>query len=124
VLQVLFVRAKNLASGFGKSTKIESSYVVTGFHTLAEKPVDIDIFQSGEDDIAASFLERHFGEGLVDFDRDHLRLHRVPNADHTIRPLFAQERFFDVLRAALNRIAKRGDSAAATAAHSSSLPRT
>ena len=80
---------------------------MTGFRTLAQKPVEIDIFLSMEDDIAVSFLERHFGVGLVDFEREHLRVHRVPHADHTIRPLFAQERFFELVRAALARLTRR-----------------
>ena len=53
-----------------------------------------------------SFFERHFGAGLTDFDRERLRLHRVPGCDHTIRPLFAQDRFFQLVRAALERITK------------------
>jgi pimeloyl-ACP methyl ester carboxylesterase len=108
VLKVLFLRARGLLSLRGRPRADEPSYVVTGFHSLARKPVEIDIFLSGADEIAVGFLERHFGVGLVGFDREHLRVHRVPGADHTIRPLFAQERFFDLLRTALGRIAKDG----------------
>lgn len=106
-LRVLSIRVKDALSFGGKRNQGEPSYVVTGFRTLAEKPVEIDIFMSGEDVHCRTFLERHFGAGLVDFDREHLRLHREPNADHTIRPLYAQEHFFDLLRTALERIAKR-----------------
>jgi dienelactone hydrolase len=106
LLKVSYIRAKDALSFNNAQARGEPSYVVTGFHTLAEKPVDIDIFMSGEDVHCRTFLERHFGVGLADFEREHLRLHREPNADHTIRPLYAQEHFFDLLRTALKRIAK------------------
>jgi pimeloyl-ACP methyl ester carboxylesterase len=103
--EVVKLRAKGLLTP-EHSRAVGPSYVVTGFHDLAKKPVEIDIFMSGDDEIATGFLERHFGAGLEGFDREHLRLTRVPGCDHTIRPLFAQERFFDLLWTALGRIAK------------------
>ena len=105
-LKLLFVKAAAGLPFRAKPGSMGASYVARGFHELARKPVQVDIFLSGADDIAASFLERHFGAGLRDFDREHLRLHRVPNCDHTIRPLFAQDRFFQLVRAALDRITK------------------
>ena len=88
-----------------KRTHNEPSYVVTGFHALARRPVEIDVVVAGTDALCRNFLERHFGEGLINFDREHLRLHRVPNCDHTLRPLFAQDLFYDLLSAAIARIA-------------------
>ena len=114
VLEVSYYRLKGLFS-FQRTPDRERSYVYTGIQKLAEKPVDIDIFLSGQDVNAISFLERHFGVGMTDFDREHLRLHRVPNTDHTIRPLFAQARFFEVLRSSLARIGG-GESKPATMA--------
>ena len=115
VLEVSYYRLKGLLSFQRKPGQNERSYVYTGIQKLADKPVDIDIFLSGQDVNAISFLERHFGVGLTDLDREHLRLHRVPNTDHTIRPLFGQARFFKVLRSSLARIAG-GESAPATLA--------
>ncbi len=105
-LKILFIRAAAKVQCRSNSAAPGQSYVATGFYELTRKPVEIDIVLSGEDAIAVSFLERHFGAGLKDFDRERLRLHRVPNCDHTIRPLFAQDRFFQVVRAALDRITK------------------
>ena len=104
-LKILFIRAA-AALPFRTKAAIGGSYVATGFYELTQKPVEVDIFLSGEDAIATSFLERHFGEGLADFDRARLRLHRVPHCDHTIRPLFAQDRLFQLVRAALKRVTK------------------
>ncbi len=87
-----------------KADESGPSYVVTGFHDLANKPVEIDIFISVGDS-SVPFLERHFGVGLPNFDREHLRLHREHNTDHTIRALFAQDRFFQLLRKSLARVA-------------------
>ncbi len=105
-LKILLIRATARVPFRAKSGTNEPSYVATGFYELTRKPVEVDIFLSGEDEIAVSFLERHFGAGLKNFDRERLRLHRVSNTDHTIRPLFAQNRFFQILRSALERIAK------------------
>jgi hypothetical protein len=83
----------------------ERSYVYTGFHSLAAKPVEIDVFVSGGDPIAIAFLDRHFGIGFEGFRGERLRTHLCPGADHTIRPFHAQDMFFSVLRGALARIA-------------------
>lgn len=108
VLKILFVRAGAALPFRAKPAAGGGSYVATGFYELTQKPVEVDIFLSGQDSIATSFLERHFGVGLEDFDRPRLRLHRVPYCDHTVRPLFAQERLFQVVRDALKRVAKGG----------------
>jgi pimeloyl-ACP methyl ester carboxylesterase len=105
VLEIAFLRAKDALSFRRKAN--EPSYVFTGFHTLSEKPVEIDIFLSGDDVNSTAFLERHFGKGLANFNRERLRLLRVPNADHTIRPVFAQERFYGLLHTALERVSKQ-----------------
>jgi pimeloyl-ACP methyl ester carboxylesterase len=81
----------------------EPDYVVSGFNELAQRPVEIDIFLS-QGDLSVNFLERHFGADLAKLSREHIRVHRVHHTDHTIRALFAQERFFEILRAALARI--------------------
>jgi dienelactone hydrolase len=95
--------------------KNEPSYVVTGFHDLADKKrVEIDIFVSEGDD-SVPFLERHFGAGLRAFDRGRLRLHREHNTDHTIKALFAQERYRALLRTALARVAEAGQPSARVA---------
>jgi hypothetical protein len=84
----------------------ERSYVYTGFHSLSAKPVEIDVFVSGEDPIAISFLERHFGLGFNGFRGKRLRVHLCPGTDHTIRQFHAQEMFFGVLRSALARVSR------------------
>ena len=85
------------------ATKGEPNYIVKGYNELAQKPVEIDIFLS-EKDLSVNFMERHFGPDLGKLSREHIRVHRVHHTDHTIRALFAQERFFEVLRAAVARI--------------------
>jgi hypothetical protein len=87
------------------TAKDDPDYVVEGFNELAKKPVEIDIFLS-ETDLSVNFMERHFGPDLAKLGRDHIRVHRVHHTDHTIRALFAQKRFFEILRASLERIAK------------------
>ncbi|HEY2748337.1 MAG TPA: alpha/beta fold hydrolase [Polyangia bacterium] len=87
----------------------QESYIVRGYNELAAKPVEIDVFLS-DGDLSVNFIERHFGPDLKKLDR-RIRVHRVYHADHTLRPLHAQEHFFEVLRAAVDRIA--GDEAAA-----------
>jgi len=89
-------------SKMGMQTE-EPDYVVTGFNDLAKKPVEIDIFLS-VGDLSVNFIERHFGADLAKLGRDHIYVHRVHHTDHTIRALFAQEYFFEVLRGALARI--------------------
>ena len=79
------------------------NYVVAGFHGLAAKPVEIDLFLS-EGDGSVLFLERFAGAGLPGFEREHLRVRRVHNTDHTLRPLFSQELLLETLRAALERV--------------------
>ncbi len=88
----------------------DPDYVVKGFNELAQKPVEIDVFLS-QGDLSVNFLERHFGPDLAKLGRDRIRVHRVHHTDHTIRSLFAQEQFFEVLRAALARIAEPGQMA-------------
>lgn len=83
----------------------EPDYVVKGYNELAKKPVEIDIFLS-ETDLSVHFMERHFGPDLAKLGREHVRVHRVHHTDHTIRALFAQDRFFEILRSAVERIAK------------------
>jgi alpha/beta superfamily hydrolase len=80
-------------------------YVVEGFNGLAKKPVEIDMFLS-ETDLSVNFMERHFGRDLAKLGRERIRVHRVHHTDHTIRALFAQERFFEILRASVERVAK------------------
>jgi len=91
----------------GKVMLDERSYVYRGFHDLAAKPVEIDVFVSNDDPICISFLERHFGIDFKGLPGDRIRVHRCPDADHTIRPLRAQEMFAGVLREALARISGR-----------------
>ena len=79
------------------------SYIVRGFNDLAKKPVEIDIFLS-DGDLSVNFIERHFGADFSKLDRG-IRVHRVYHADHTLRPLHSQEHFFEVLRAAVDRVA-------------------
>ncbi|MBS0583728.1 MAG: hypothetical protein JSS42_11565 [Proteobacteria bacterium] len=81
----------------------EDDYVVRGYNDLAKRPIAIDIFLS-DGDYSVNFLERHFGAGFERLDQS-IRVHRVYHADHTIRPFHAQEHFFQVLRAAVDRIA-------------------
>ena len=115
MLKLLFSRAVLTAPFRRKAGKDEPDYVVSGFYGLAQKPVDIDVFLS-EGDLSVLFMERHFGPGLVGFEREQLRVHRVHNTDHTLRALFSQERFFEVMRAALGRIAGDKSGAAAVVA--------
>jgi dienelactone hydrolase len=93
------------------ATKGEPSYIVKGFNELAQKPVEIDVFLS-DGDLSVDFIERHFGADRAKLRRD-IRVHRVYHADHTIRPFHAQERFFEVLRAAVARITDAPPEAAA-----------
>ena len=81
----------------------QESYIVRGFNELAKKPVEIDIFLS-DGDLSVNFIERHFGADHAKLDRG-IRVHRVYHADHTIRPLHAQNHFLEVLRAAIDRVA-------------------
>ncbi|MGZ3439621.1 MAG: hypothetical protein ACXVDD_08895, partial [Polyangia bacterium] len=83
--------------------RVEESYIVRGFNDLAKKPVEIDVFLS-DGDLSVNFIERHFGADLSKLDSG-IRVHRVYHADHTLRPLHAQDHFFEVLRAAVDRIA-------------------
>jgi pimeloyl-ACP methyl ester carboxylesterase len=102
---VLLAPARKLASLVKRRALTgEPDYVVEGYNDLARKPVEIDIFLS-EGDLSVNFMERHFGSGLAKLDRERIRVHRVHHTDHTIRALFAQELFFEILRAALARIA-------------------
>jgi len=89
-----------------KAVGDEPNYIVKGFNDLARKAVEIDVFLS-QGDLSVNFLERHFGADLAKLSRERIRVHRVHHTDHTIRALFAQERFFEILRAALARISKR-----------------
>lgn len=116
IKQALFSRAivltplRKLASLVKRATRLsraEESYIVRGFNDLAKKPVEIDIFLS-DGDLSVNFIERHFGADVGKLDRG-IRVHRVYHADHTLRPLHAQEHFFDVLRAAIDRIAGPAD---------------
>jgi pimeloyl-ACP methyl ester carboxylesterase len=83
--------------------KPEESYIVRGYNELANKPVEIDMFLS--DSRSMSFIDRHFGAELEKLDPK-VRVHRVYQADHTIQPLFAQDRFFELLREAILRVAR------------------
>lgn len=81
----------------------EPSYIVRGYNELADKPVEIDMFLS--DSRSMSFIDRHFGADLAKLNPK-VRVHRVYQADHTIQPLFAQDRFFALLREAITRVAR------------------
>jgi pimeloyl-ACP methyl ester carboxylesterase len=81
----------------------QESYIVRGFNELAKKPVEIDIFLS-DGDLSVNFIERHFGADHAKLDPG-IRVHRVYHADHTIRPLHAQNHFLEILRAAIARVA-------------------
>jgi alpha/beta superfamily hydrolase len=116
IKQALFSRAiiltplRKLGSLLKRATKprgAEESYIVKGFNDLAKKPVEIDIFLS-DGDLSVNFIERHFGADTAKLDRG-IRVHRVYHADHTLRPLHAQDHFFDVLRAAIDRVAGTTD---------------
>jgi len=113
IKQALFSRAvvvtplRKLASLVKRATRrndVEESYIVRGFNELAKKPVEIDVFLS-DGDLSVNFIERHFGADLGKLDRG-IRVHRVYHADHTLRPLHAQNHFCEVLRAAVDRIAE------------------
>jgi dienelactone hydrolase len=84
---------------------VGDNYVVEGFHGLADKPVEIDIFLS-EGDGSVRFLERFAGRGLPGFENEHLRVRRIPHSDHTLRQLYAQDQFRETLRNALGRVAE------------------
>jgi pimeloyl-ACP methyl ester carboxylesterase len=83
--------------------KPEESYIVRGYNELADKPCEIDVFLS--DSRAMSFIDRHFGADLAKLNPK-VRVHRVYQADHTIQPLFAQDRFFALLREAITRVSR------------------
>jgi hypothetical protein len=103
---VLLSPFRAIRSLFDRETvEDKPDYVVDGFNDLAKRPVEIDVFLS-ETDASVNFMERHFGQDLAKLEREHIRVHRVHHTDHTIRALFAQERFFEILRASAGRIAK------------------
>jgi pimeloyl-ACP methyl ester carboxylesterase len=112
IKQALFSRAvvltplRKVTSLLKRATKPsapQENYIVRGFNDLTKKPVEIDIFLS-DGDLSVNFIERHFGADLGKLDRG-IRVHRVYHADHTLRPLHAQNHFCEVLRAAVDRIA-------------------
>lgn len=82
--------------------KTEQSYIVRGYNELANK-CEMDLFLS--DSRSMSFIDRNFGADLAQLD-PRIRVHRVYQADHTIQPLFAQDRFFALVSDALVRVAR------------------
>ena len=100
---VLAPLAKARAAAKRLIGKPEQSYIVRGYNELANKPCEIDVFLS--DSRSMSFIDRHFGADLAKLNPK-VRVHRVYQADHTIQPLFAQDRFFELLREAIARVSR------------------
>jgi pimeloyl-ACP methyl ester carboxylesterase len=82
--------------------KPEQSYIVRGYNELANK-CEMDLFLS--DSRSMSFIDRNFGPDLAQLD-PRIRVHRVYQADHTIQPLFAQQKFFELICEALARVSR------------------
>ena len=60
--------------------------------SLAERGVDVHLVISA-DDGSEAFLQRHAGAGLERLVAANIHLHVLEGSDHTLRPLFAQDRF-------------------------------
>lgn len=82
--------------------KTEQSYIVRGYNELSNK-CEMDLFLS--DSRSMSFIDRNFGPELAQLD-SRIRVHRVYQADHTIQPLFAQDKFFDLICDAVARVSR------------------
>ena len=106
ILGVIYTRWTSYLCKKAPLTLTDQDYVYVGFQTLAAKAVEIDVCISAEDQVAVSFSERHFGEGFLQFSHEHIRFHTIAGADHTIRPLHAQQAFIHILRSALLRVSK------------------
>jgi len=82
--------------------KPEQRYIVRGYNELANK-CEMDLFLS--DSRSMSFIDRNFGPDLAQLD-SRIRVHRVYQADHTIQPMFAQDKFFDLISDAVARVSR------------------
>ena len=82
--------------------KPEQSYIVRGYNELSNK-CEMDLFLS--DSRSMSFIDRNFGPDLAQMD-PRIRVHRVYQADHTIQPLFAQDKFFGLICDAVARVSR------------------
>ena len=100
---VLAPLAKARAAAKRLIGKPEPNYIVRGYNELADKGIEIDVFLS--DSRAMSFIDRNFGADLAKLNPK-VRVHRVYQADHTIQPLFAQDRFFALVREAIARVSR------------------